>query len=967
MEKIILGTKKFAGNQNTDEFIDIELNREIETLKIDSLNNTFDFQDQFIKERNNSLNFCLYGMVESRYGQCDDLSMKISIRDTNPNSNSTPSIIYTQINFSATTSGYSETIHTKSLSFNNELTKNIYGTNKGCYFFYFQLDKFEHNFNTNKSIYIEIFEPFKEMYGNFSIPFLFFNEDESLVEFGTETAEYNANNQIETINNNFPFFYDKHWIKFNIEPIGPQIVFFDESEIIVSEDTAQNLTIPISLENPSLYGLEKVKLIVDYNFNDYGELLTTANLNTDFIFKEQILSWNIGEKTKNIPIEILNDLFVENIEKIQFRLIPLLNSRIDINTNNSMILYINSEDTPVSAHFDTDFYEVIRPQFNYIHSSNYVFLDININFSNKLPVAGEKIKINFKNTKSSAILNQDFLLDPANLNVDVKELIKEIPISADSISFQIKIYEHKGYINDKKIILELEQETLGVVPISQSNVSLLPETTITIKDSTKYKYTRFILPFDNNNNNGIFKTIFMAGGQLTNPVILSKDNLNGSGSISQSQPNVTNNFSCKLKITNLGEQIVKDNNLILTNESYTVDLNLSAITNNLILDIPSNYNWLGTYYNQCYYDFEFIDISRTFPTGITESMSEIYDNINKLNSTILKSVHTAGDIGKQTKYLITELTNAYSTYDESTEICNVDAIVLNNNIKYNGAILTSLYNYSTTKNKLYFSENLVVEECKSTGNTLPVGTTLLPAGPYNEKYARLNFGKVFTQINYNLSDLNTKMYLDAPLNNNVFLNSYKFFRYWNATITNTQTSIQFQIKNNGLKSVTLLNKIINPNSTQTYSNAELNFNNLSFVLPANDNYDSLKNYFTKYNYSFKILNIKIPNSIIGNTTFMTIDEVNLAHFNETSDFSSQSSINYFLENKYNDIVLSATLFGNLQCNIPLLFNHLNVTKRIITNDILLFINAGSELKSSTWSKSVISPDCPTSTILFKVF
>ena len=315
MKKIILGSKKFIGNQNNDEFIDIELSREIETLKTDSLNNTFDFQQQFINERNDSYKFCIYGIVESRYGNCDNLNIKFKIIDTD----GLNSVIFTPYIFSGASSGHSFIVNTKPLSHNNVLSKNVYGTNKGCYFFHFELDKNDINFKKNKFIYAEIFEPEQELYGEFQFPFIFFDEDGEFIEFGTETANFNKNNEIETINNNFPFFYDKHWIKFNIEPKGPQVVFFENSTMNVNENNAIDFKIPIRLEEPSKFGLEKVKLVIDYGFDSIGLPLTDATLGIDFQFNEQIVSWEIGEQSKNIPIIIKNDLFVENIEKIQLK------------------------------------------------------------------------------------------------------------------------------------------------------------------------------------------------------------------------------------------------------------------------------------------------------------------------------------------------------------------------------------------------------------------------------------------------------------------------------------------------------------------------------------------------------------------------------------------------------------------------------------------------------------------------
>ena len=179
MKEILIGDKKFVGSQKTDEYIEIELSREIETLKIDSLINEFDFQEQFLKERRESYKFCVYGIIESRYGHSDGVPIHIKIGDTTQTPMSNWDIIYTPQNFSGATTGYSNTILSKQLSNNGILTKNVYGTNKGCFFFHFELNKDlltkdNSGILKNKSIYFQVFDPSRELYLEDSIPILFF-------------------------------------------------------------------------------------------------------------------------------------------------------------------------------------------------------------------------------------------------------------------------------------------------------------------------------------------------------------------------------------------------------------------------------------------------------------------------------------------------------------------------------------------------------------------------------------------------------------------------------------------------------------------------------------------------------------------------------------------------------------------------------------------------------------------------
>lgn len=986
MEKIILGKKRFIGNQNTDEFIDIELTREIENLKTDTLYNTFDFQEQFIKDRNNSLKFCLYGLIESRYGHCDNLMLNIKINDTNQTSASTNTIIYTPYNFSAATSGYSFYTSSKPLSNNSDLTKNIYGTNKGCYFFHFEVDKNDANFNKNKSIYIQIFEPVQELYGEFSIPFLFFDENQELIEFGTETAEFNEDNEIETINNNFPFFYDKHWIKFNLEPHGPQVASFVNSEMTIKEDNATGLIIPITLEEPSKFGLEKVKIVIDYNVNEFGEPLTNSTLGIDFLFNEQVVSWNIGEQIKEVFIDIKNDLFVENIEKIQFRLIPILNTRVSINTNNSMILYIESEDVPVSAYFNVGSLETFRPLYsNTVFSTNNPFystynsisslthnvVPITIFFSSPVPVNGEKIKVKY-NQNSTAKIGTDFSINNPN-SLDT-EIDFGVFLGSNALLFDIYVKSHKGYIEDREIILDLFQSTLGIVPVSQSNTNSLPQIKIKLKDSTLPISTRFVLPFNSNRSVGIFKKIFTSNSIANKYITLKKDSLDAQAPVSISQHNLTNDFRCNLEIENLGETIIFNNQIINRNDKINIALDLSAFTQNYNIDLPANYDWRGVYYNQSKYRFYFRNIEKTFPTGTTTNLLN-WTSLNPENQIIYSPnyLYTAGLSGSKQYWLVTEIKDSFSVLDTANNLCLTSATAFNtSSIYYNGAIIAQQHPfYQKTISKIIFSTKRVVEECGGINGSLPVGTILLPSPPYNQKFANINFGEILIQLKHSSANITSKMYLESILLNTQgqLTNSHIYFVKWNSSYIETKTSLILEVFNDGIVDVEFLGKIISVNDSQFYNSSEVYFGNLSLTLPANDNYQVNGNYFKNFNYKFKLHNIKIPHSLTNNPTFETIQNYAIGNLNVSltqNQINSNLPTNFYIENKYNNIGLSANIFGNLLCGIPPSLSQNIIYKKVLINRVLIFTNTGSNLLLNGWNNNFVASDCNSTPIPFKI-
>ena len=76
-EKILLGSKDVVSKGNVDNFINIELIRNFDEIKPDKINNIFDLNEQYNKERQSSLKFCVYGEVKSKYVNTDGLIIKI--------------------------------------------------------------------------------------------------------------------------------------------------------------------------------------------------------------------------------------------------------------------------------------------------------------------------------------------------------------------------------------------------------------------------------------------------------------------------------------------------------------------------------------------------------------------------------------------------------------------------------------------------------------------------------------------------------------------------------------------------------------------------------------------------------------------------------------------------------------------------------------------------------------------------
>lgn len=975
-EKIILGKYKFVGNQNSDEFIDIELNREIESLKKDFLYNTFDFQEQFIKERNNSLKFCLYGIVESRYGHCDNLNLKIKVKNIKSNQISTNANIFIPYINPNATSGYSFNVLTKPLSSDSNLTKNIYGTNKGCYFFHFEINR--DDYNSNKEIEIEIFDSSNELYGQFTMPFIFFDSDKQPVEFGTESADFNNDNQIETINNNFPFFFDKHWIKFNLEPHGPQIVFFENSEMRINENDESTLLIPVTLNEPSKYGLEKVKIAIDYNTDSFGLLLTEASLGLDFQFDEQVLSWEIGEKTKYIKFNVINDLQVENVEKIQFRIVPLLNSRIDVNSNHSMVLYIDSDDVPVTAFFTLDTYETYRPlignspsntnpffsTFNTISASAPPILTIRVNFSSPLTVPGETITIKYNDNSSAKVFYDFSFNEPKSEETEIKI---NVPLSASSVTFQMYLKGQIGYSGNEVIILDLIQSSLGIIPVSQSNANSYPQIKITLKDSTLPASTRFVLPINKDAHVGIFKTIFVSNDYNNKHIILEKNSLDLYDNPGKSQQYVTDDFTCSLEIKNDGEKIFYDNKDINPGDTFTIKLNLSSITENIVFDLPANADWKDYYYKTSKYNFRFIDVPKTYPKNATSIYDDYNSDVFEITKPNTSNKYDSGLSGTNQYFLTTEIYNAFSTFNITTNECTQNASNLNvGKVMFNGAILSKHNFFQRSTTYIKFLKKIVSEECYDNNNTLPIGINTIPSGPYNEKYCHAYFGETLIQSQFDQNQISLKMLLERINGNLNSINPFRSFNSWNNTKIETKTNLILEVINMGAREVVVLNKKIPTYQSAFFNNTEVDFSNLSLFLQSNHRYNSTFNRFDRFKYRFRLHNVKIPVKTLGAITFNTISDFDICDMDMVINSSNNIPVSYFLENKYNNMGISGNAFGTMSCSPYPSLSPTQIYKNILINNVLVFSNTGSFLTDSNWKSSKIHPDCIQSPIPFKV-
>ena len=81
-DKQLLSSKDYVNAKNIALYINSELSGEKNILKPDKADNLFDMSIKFEEERNASAKFCLYGKVESKWGDCNNLKVDFKIVDS---------------------------------------------------------------------------------------------------------------------------------------------------------------------------------------------------------------------------------------------------------------------------------------------------------------------------------------------------------------------------------------------------------------------------------------------------------------------------------------------------------------------------------------------------------------------------------------------------------------------------------------------------------------------------------------------------------------------------------------------------------------------------------------------------------------------------------------------------------------------------------------------------------------------
>lgn len=289
-KKIVLGSKDIIQKGISDIFLNVNLQQTFNQIKKEKYDNDFDLAKQFKKERNASRDFRVYGIVDSTIIHTDNMSIEI-FKDSG----------LTQ---------FLGIVNTTPLVYNEE---NVYAKRRGKYLL--EIDNYD-----SDVVYFKILGD-NVLYGDqiFEQRLVFYTLDGEFVEYGTQTVDIGFNNPgFLEIENDFPFLYNKHWIKKDLKVIEekPTIMQFDSEFSSVVEDESVNFT--IIMDKPSPFGNESV--VVDAVLGTILPVDFSLKISGTPVSFPITLNWSQGEQNKTITFDAIKDDVYEFSENMVFEL-----------------------------------------------------------------------------------------------------------------------------------------------------------------------------------------------------------------------------------------------------------------------------------------------------------------------------------------------------------------------------------------------------------------------------------------------------------------------------------------------------------------------------------------------------------------------------------------------------------------------------------------------------------------------
>jgi len=846
-KQILLPKSSFALANDEDVFISFQLNRSVSEIKNEKIDNIFNITQQYDAERQASLKFCIFGLVESKYYSTNNLI--IDIKDVSGLTINLPKISNDCI------TGKTISIKTFELTPNSNMSRNLYGNSKSAYSILFEINKDElqkldseirssGGTPTTKLLEFTISDSSTNLFFTQKVPYLFYDLSGNLVKFGSQTADIDENGNVIEIDNDFPFLYDRHWIRQYLNIQAPSFVYFVESSTDIRENLEGGIAqLEVALDQPSPYGLERATVTIDVDG-------TIRNPETDFIFSSKNLSWNVGEQFKKIDVNIFDDKFVESAETVSFKIVNLENCVAKSEEEIKTILNILDDDTTSELRFLNNEFTV---------KSNSSALTISYVFNKPIDVVNQSVVL-YYTTSTTAVLGTDFILDRANPTA--KELKINFNKGDISGSTTISIIDNSVYDLDKVIEFAFKNLTQNIVLSSVgANANFGQVCRATIQESLTPQFSSFVLINNMDKKIGAVR----ANKNPTNAYYEGVYPSSYYWSIDADKGFAPVAGLYNITITNAGDTVVYDNKLVKNNVILTAITISGQQLTDTIIELPSNFTFdkVGRKYTKSKYIISFTS-KEQFLVPLSQNQYYSYPTIN------VNVEKDAGPSGSKKFYLTTKLKNFFLNYDLTLSACSVTTGVFNpanfdkvpvaytNNLVFVGFNPNNPFNtFESTTN---FDSSIQTTFENTTTSTacsqfLPFGFETLSNPPYNFKYIKLYFRDIYSQDAIHLPN----EYNDFKINPLANRRSTGFLD-WSKTAINTKQSMILSILNNGDVAVKISGQTVNPGEKFNIRGLDQDMNTLSVLLPTNESYVKSTSGFSFANYVLELENVSYYSS-----------------------------------------------------------------------------------------------------------
>ena len=883
---ILLPRTAFANATDEDVYINLELSRSVKDIKNDKINNVFNIPLQYDIERQKSLKFCIYGLVDSVF--CDTNHITFSLKDSSGLTLNLPKISSDCI------SQKSFDIKTYELTRNSNMSKNIYDNNKSAYSFLFEIDATElanadamiisgSSLPSTRSIIITVNDPIRNIFFTQSIPYLFYDLSGNPVKFGSQTADVDDSGNIIEINNDFAFLYDRHWVKTPIVLPAPSFIYFTDSIINVPIDILGGQTqFQVQLDQPSSYGYEEATVILR------TDLSTINNNITEFDFSPQTLNWGIGDQYQNVNLKLFNTNYVENIESLVFEIVDLKNCVPNTPSGMTMQVNIIDNNKPSQITFNDN---------NTSLKSDAIQFSVNYSFDKALTVPGQNIEL-YINSASTAVIGTDFILD--RNNPTAQSILLNFNSGDTSGSTIISIIDNSHYDLDKNIILNFRNPSQNIsIGNTGNDLSFGQACNITIKDTLNTLYSTFT--FVNNQTKKVgavraYKSPDAGQYYFNSDAVAGFSPAAGKYDIS---------------VYNNGAEMIYEGNLISAGSLVTVLSVTSQTTSDIVFNLPSNINFNSALKSYLQSNYSFVIKSKEqFIADIQPQNSTEYQLGYSYPEIVINNVtKDAGILNSKAFYLTSQLNNFFLNYDGViTSACTINNFnlipkSLTNSLLFLGYNISNVNggniynNNSLTKSSVDFSfeESKVSNMCSQ---YFAFGFDRLPTSIYSVRNLNLNFRNLYPQSGPVFSGITNNLKIDAAPN---AIGGAGFLNFQDA-LDATKNAMDISITNNGEISANIMGNMISQGNSFIIRNSNLqSLNNLVLTLPANELYTSTTNEFLRADYTVVIENVSYYNTsgaLVGQPSKFVFDGTSAL---PTASGSTSLAPVYSIVSEYNNI------------------------------------------------------------------